>query len=254
VPRVATLQSTTNRGASWSAVSLPREIDALHDISCASSIRCLAVGYIETNNVIDGVLLATSNGGTTWSEVSLPATIDQITSIDCPSGTLCLMIAKDAVTAFGDSPTRILRSTDAGATWTTVSTPSDAPQEIQCPTTSACVAFTSSARHVSTDGGISWSVGALPGLGSMINGHIECPAADRCIATGLSFATPRVGTVAVAVSSDLFATWTVREVATGGTGTAGRAVDVSCSSATACYVTGWYEGAVGGFVTKLSIA
>jgi hypothetical protein len=254
VPRVATLHSTTNRGASWTAATLPREIDALQDISCASSIRCLAVGFIETNNVVDGVLLATSNGGTSWSEVSLPPTVDQIRSIDCPSGTLCVMIAKDAVTAFGDSPTRILRSTDAGATWTTVSTPSDAPQEIQCPTTSACVAFTSTARHISTDGGVSWSVGPLPGLGSMSNGHIECPSQDRCIATGLAFGTPRGGTVQVAVSTDLFATWTVREVATGGTGTAARAVDVSCSSAAACYVTGWYEGGAGGFVTKLSIA
>lgn len=254
VPRVATIHSTTTRGTSWSAAALPREIDALHDISCASSIRCLAVGYIETNDVIDGVLVATSNGGTSWSEVSLPSTIDQIRSIDCPSGTLCLMIAKDAVTAFGDRPTRILRSTDAGATWTTVSTPSDSPQEIQCPSTTTCVAFTGSARHVSTDGGVSWTVSPLPGLGTMINGHIECPSTDRCIATGLSFGTPRAGTVAVAVSSDLFATWTVREIATGGVGTAARAVDVSCSSAAACYVTGWYEGGVGGFVTTLSIA
>lgn len=252
--QVGTLHMTSDRGATWTAATLPRPATGLHDLSCASSIRCLAAGFVDDAGTVDGVLLATSNGGTSWTEVALPSTVDQITAIDCPSGTVCLMIAKDGAAADGAEPSRILRSTNAGATWSTVSLPTGSPGELQCPTDTTCLAFTggsSPARHLSTDGGVSWS--ALPIATDVAFDHVECPTLDRCIAVPGSPGDPRPGTANVAISTDLFASWTTRFVPTGGTGAAAVAVDVSCSPAAACFVTGWYEGGIGGFVSTLAL-
>jgi photosystem II stability/assembly factor-like uncharacterized protein len=254
--RVASLHVTTNRGASWTAAPLPRAIDALNDITCASSLRCLAAGYIENAGSFDGVLLATSNGGTNWTEVMVPSTVDQIEAIDCPTGTLCLMIAKDGAAPTGTQPSRILRSVNAGATWTTVSLPSGTATEVNCPSSTTCLAFTtgqSAARHLSIDGGVSWS--SRPIGDDVRIDHLECPALDRCIATPGSSAGPRPGTTNVLVSTDLFSSWSTRFVTTGAAGTDSDSTDVSCSSTAACYVTGSYtDGSAGGFVSKVSIA
>ncbi len=252
--RQATLHVTTNRGAAWTAATLPRAIDALNDFTCASSLRCLAVGYVDNAGSLEGVVLVTGNGGTSWSELTVPSTVDQIEAVDCPSATLCLMIGKDGNAPAGSEPSRILRSTNAGATWGTVALPTGFPTEINCPTETTCLAFTgglSAARHLSTDGGVSWT--SQPMVGPRVD-HVECPAIDRCVATPGSPDSPRPGTTGVLVSTDLFATWTTRFVPSGATGTGSRSVDVSCSSTAACSVTGWYDGgAAGGFVSRFSL-
>ena len=253
--RVASLHMTTNRGSTWSATTLPRQVDALWDLSCASSIRCLAAGYDLAAGAVTGALFATSNGGTSWTEIALPATVDQITAIDCPGGTVCLMIAKDGEAADGSSPARILRSTDAGATWTTVSTPTGAPGELQCPTSTTCLAFTTSAsgqtvRHLSGDGGLSWSARPLDVTGTIV--RVDCPSTDRCVAAG-DFGAVRAGDATVLVSTDQFTTWTATTIPSGGTSPDAETTDVSCSSTSACFVTGRYA-AGGGFVATLSVA
>lgn len=248
--RVASLHVTTNRGSTWAAATLPRPIDALFDLTCASSIRCLAGGYSTATGEIRGVLFATSNGGVSWSEVTMPAEVDQIIAVDCPSGTLCLMLAKDGAMPDGSGPSRILRSTDAGATWATVSLPTGSPWDLTCPTSTTCIAITDGARHLSVDGGISWNARPLTGLSTPR--RVECPTADRCIAV-FGPQPSRAGEVTVAVSTDLFTSWSTRPVDVH-PGRSAIAVDVSCSSATSCFVAGWYDGGqAGGFVSRLSL-
>jgi hypothetical protein len=164
------------------------------------------------------------------------------------------MLAKDGEAPDGSSPSRILRSTDAGATWTTVSTPTGTPGELQCATATTCVTFTTSGsgqivRHASTDGGQSWAARPIDLVGTIR--HIDCPAADRCVAAG-DFGSSRAGDTSVLVSTDQFTTWTTKLVPSGGTAVNADTTDVSCASTTSCFVTGTYN-ITGGFVSKLSI-
>jgi hypothetical protein len=247
----ATLHVTTNRGSTWTRATLPRAVDTLDTFTCASALRCLAGGSVEAGADIDGVLFATSNGGTSWTEIALPGTVGAVTAVDCPTGTLCVMVAVDTAAGGSGEPARILRSTDAGATWTTVSLPTGAPTELQCPSDTTCIAFTggtSPARHVSVDGGVSWTASPLPS--DLVVEQVECRSTARCLAVPGTALDPRPGTATLAISSDLFATWTTILVATGDATTTGRALDVSCSPSDACFVAGRHATG-GGFVSRI---
>jgi hypothetical protein len=121
----------------------------IHRISCPTATTCYAVAQADSTSNI--YFLRTTDSGTTWNswntcliagyksssnaKTGNPPTIAQVgsagsyTSITCPTSTFCM--------AGGSS--KIARSTDSSATWTTLMT-SYSVRSITCPSTSTCYA------------------------------------------------------------------------------------------------------------------
>lgn len=102
--------------------------------------------------------LHTTDGGAHWTEQPLPEQTPALSSVRCAAPTLCL-----AVTARGD---RLLRTADAGATWSSLSVSSRALRAAAFASPQRAVAVGDGGATVtSDDGGETFSPlgGALPG-------------------------------------------------------------------------------------------
>ena len=145
------------------------------EVLCASASLCLAT------NKFGDVLSSTSPTQSPWS----PATGASMNSGgagggSCPSVSLCVLVA-------GSS---IFTSTDPSAgSWTTTRLAGSSDfLNVDCPTTSLCVATTSNGQvAVSTDpasGASAWSLEDVDGNNSMYG--VSCPSASECVATDLA--------------------------------------------------------------------
>ena len=97
---------TTDGGASWSRVLAPTASGAegyLRSVSFADALNGMALGPTR--------VLVTSDGGASWSERPLPAAVD-LRAIRCVTPTLAFAVGAGGA---------ILRTTDSGATWQTLS-------------------------------------------------------------------------------------------------------------------------------------
>jgi hypothetical protein len=180
--------STTDGGVSWTTTVLPELPDesgyevepaggvAIASLSCATSSTCVAfarlAGFDPSHTAYD--VWRTSDGGKTWNETRLATgpLIGPNSAVICPDAETCWA---GPVFQGSDSLNGVLfRSTDGGATWTSVALPSSPETEssgqtqtgaqwnaLGCVSASTCF-VAGPGVDVTTDGGRSWTEAALP--------------------------------------------------------------------------------------------
>jgi photosystem II stability/assembly factor-like uncharacterized protein len=144
------LYLSTDGGISWSSQPLlPNHSFAA--LSCPSTTHCAAA----TDSNGPGNVVTTSDGGASWTVRSgLTATIQELI---CPMDLTCLAVTGTAPT----SETSLVRSTDGGLAWRTVSLPSLSTADLlSCPAARACLAVTADGTFLTSgDAGASWKIG-----------------------------------------------------------------------------------------------
>jgi photosystem II stability/assembly factor-like uncharacterized protein len=102
--------ATHDGGTTWTDVTPPEMLAPMLSIACATTDTCIAVGEC-------GEIARTEDGGTTWT-IAVAA--------DCTSqSTLEGVAFRDAQNAVAVGINTVLASTDAGATWSASSPPTD---------------------------------------------------------------------------------------------------------------------------------
>lgn len=158
------VEKTTDGGRNWVASA---STDFLPAISCPDANHCWAA---ETTNT-SGSLIATVDGGARWSVNRLPAT-GLLYNFTCASASLCFASGSDQM---GDPA--VLRSRDAGRSWTssTLPVPAPAPSStavvgphgayvggFACLSATTCLAATTTQLVETRDAGSSWSLSWRP--------------------------------------------------------------------------------------------
>lgn len=182
--------------APWTTVATYPQAQAdLLAVSCPSTTRCFAVGYLGQNGGgrAGAAIVTTADGGATWTH-QVPPTIwgpgvsGDLEAIACPSTTVCFAVGL----ASGHGGV-IIGTTDGGATWsllTTMPTVSMGTPGIACPSTTECFALGSSGLsgypsqlEATTDGGSTWNSVALPVGLPQLQG-VTCPTMTHCLLVG----------------------------------------------------------------------
>ena len=163
------------------------------------------------------VAAAPAAGAATWT-TQLSGTTAALSGVSCPTVYTCY--------ASGDGGT-ILRTVDAGTTWTTVRTGGYSVSDISCATATTCWATALYDLVTTNDGGATWSVSYNHSYPLYA---VSCATASTCLAVGYR------GTVLRTANAG--AMWTA-----GASGTANDLLTVECPTAATCYAGG-YGGTV----------
>jgi photosystem II stability/assembly factor-like uncharacterized protein len=156
VASTSRIYRTTDGGSNWTLVFTQPGgfLDAFHMFDAANGI---AVG-----DPVGGkwTILRTSDGGSSWNRIATEP--DQVGG---EAGWVnCLQVIGTSHIWFGSHNSRIYRSTDGGATWSSGQTPSTSCSSLWFNDTLYGVAgFTTGPAARTTDGGISWIPIDLPG-------------------------------------------------------------------------------------------
>jgi len=261
----ATLVERWN-GTSWSVQSAPAPSGAaagyFDAVSCSSASACTAVGHYVAGTG-GSVTLAERWNGTSWSVQSTPnpsgATLSTLNAVSCSSASACTAAGYFLTSGGTYQP---LAETWNGTTWTaqSVPTPSGATAGfllgVSCIAASACIAtgyYSTGATDVAlaeTWNGAAWTAqpAATPSgaISTELYG-VSCTSASACTAAG-NYETSAGVTATLAERSDGSA-WTVQSTPTPSSAIAGFLSGVSCTSASACTATGWYETTPGAYET-----
>ena len=226
--------TTTDGGASWTlhALTLSATLDA---VSCPSTADCVAVGSVITTSgsPADETALSSTNGGATWTTAtSLPTLKGSLHGVSCSATTACEAVGNSTVNTFGDGRGNVLVTSNR-TTWTDQTVPvtgHGALQDVSCRTAAHCVAVTGfeiGAVEVSTDGGSTWTLKALPPQVGVVQA-VSCPSTTVC------FATTYAGLAKVLKTTDGGTSWTIQTIPSGLIGL----YSVSCPSTTVCVAVG----------------
>jgi photosystem II stability/assembly factor-like uncharacterized protein len=239
----------------------PMGTGQLDAVSCASLVRCWAVGTpgsgpgaaasgaatapaaatgASTTSLPASqgfVIDATVDGGQTW--VGEPLTLTPspaLEGIACPSVRLCMAVGLNGSASAGV----VLTTHDAGTTWDEISAPAGAivVSSVACTTATNCTVIASDGTTFwsahSANFGRTWQrEGDLP-AGLQDAGSLSCTGGALCLATGFTASTSGHGQGAIAMSVDGGATWTAADVPSG-TGLLQSAI---CLTLTSCLATG----------------
>lgn len=229
----------TSNGVSWSGIySGPEGTGALHDISCADALHCVAVGGQDRySGGAAASIVETNDGGTTWTSET-PGTTQLLWGVACSSANDC--------TAVGFSGT-IIATADAtsgtGATWTAeTSNTTSSLYSIACPSASVCYAAgyaivdkTTNATFGTPPGtGATWAVTTSGVPSAWEHKGISCPDTTHCFIAGDS------GNVGITTNGTSWSTVSAYSTPHGADDLHG----MSCTSDTTCVASGG-----GGFYT-----
>lgn len=199
----------------WSAVNPAPGSDAPVGLSCPGASTC----YLATDTTQVGPSLNLStDGGVTWNGLSLPPGVQSINSLSCVSVATCFV---GATTVTGSGPATanlvLLVTNDMGANWFVALFPPGISKlgRLSCVDTEHCVAAGERAGDGATpvalatkDGGMSWSVTALPSMLDLGHlGQLDCTSDTRCLVTGSVPGGPTGTRAVVALTVDDGATW-----------------------------------------------
>jgi hypothetical protein len=262
---VMTLAERWN-GAAWAIQPTPNPGSAtgsaLYGVSCTSAWACTAAGYHNTRT--GQVTLAERWNGTAWAIQPTPnprgATSSSLTAVSCTSATAC--------TATGYHDTSNGPATRAerwnGTAWAIQPTPSPPGatgselQEVSCTSASACTAAgyydtgtgpdtgTAPATLAERWNGTAWAIQPTPsppGATDSVLYGVSCTTASACTATGASFTSGGIG---VTLTERWHGTaWAIQPTPSPRGASDSTLVGVSCTSASACTATGFYDTSTG---------
>jgi len=232
----------------WVGVGVPSDASAyVTSASCGQS-QCLFGGTQSTGDLV----WRYDAEHRTVAALAAPTTGTGVTSISCVANLSC-MLADATLTG-----PRLLTTTDAGATWTTQSTPTtnsgDRVEQLACTSSLNCLAVTQLAAggvdiSVTNDGGATWTSTATD-----ISANASTVSSLSCITRQCTMAYVTSSGTDVARSTDFAGQWT------GVHGVAATAGLVACTRTKHCVIAGqsggstpWIETTVGRHVTKVSL-
>src|SRR6202042_274404 len=158
------------------------------------------------------VIAATTNGGTTWKAQTVSGgSTPQLSGVSCPAAAECMAVGSNGASLPGSGV--VITTSDAGATWTAVTSPQNALAvlSVTCAGPNDCTTVVSDgtstwAAH-SADFGQSWQQeGNLPSTFQPEN-DLTCLAGGICLDAGYVPTSNSHGQGAVAVSADGGQTW-----------------------------------------------
>ncbi len=263
-PGPASLYVSSDLGTTWSVLPMPTGFLPTSNLSCPTHQVC-AVGGLDGDQPAFAV---TIDGGHQWGVVSITGA-DWLRDVVCRSAQVCVGVLRPPGPPTSSSS--IVRTDNAGASWTSASVPiSGTVVSISCSTVQVCVAVgyqgilrepvASGFVLRSDDGGQSWTTGSLPqNFGFTPNlAAVSCADASNCMAIGdTSIANPELCQEpnhnpppgydscstsanalisAVVTSSDGGATWQSRPLPADVP--IPQLYSLSCASATVCWAAG----------------
>ncbi len=195
-----TLVQTWN-GTSWSITSSPNpsgSYNAFSGVACASSARCVAVGF-DLSATVDQNLVESWNG-TSWSITPSPSTggsDNSLSAVRCTSSTSCM-----AVGAYSNgSVQQTLVEGWNGSSWATIASPNQGTSNnglggVSCTSSTSCAAVGAYAKSgveqtlIETWNGSVWTITPSPNTSTTnsntLNG-IACTSTTSCVAVGFYF-------------------------------------------------------------------
>ena len=268
---VAAIAESWN-GTSWSAtttaVPTGATITDLLAVSCASERFCVAVGYSRVEATGEATAMAQSWDGSRWTLMTLPSPRGwPLRAVSCSSERGCTATSESHIlrwngtewrsqTNLGEAPAgvsctsetfcmsvgtavnELFRFVPAASRWdgtswrsTTVTAPEGAEtlNSVSCSSSTFCMSFGS--RELSEQwNGSSWRQGTSPVATFAGTNQLSCVSERMCMAASSAVAAQWNGT-----------SWTTERLPLpeGATANGGRAV--SCTSATACTLVGFYN-------------
>jgi hypothetical protein len=237
----------SDTGSPWRTVGTNRPPGI--QLNCPSDNTCYALGQVAAGSLTVIQLAVTNDGGNGWHSITLPTEMGVVASFSCASANTCAVLGLD----LAGHPV-FLETTDGGQTWSTRAGPSELNANTQvntidCLSATTCLAVVSgykgsgyAAALTTSDGGASWSDGALPASFVPTLGA-QCLSGGACVMTGFDSVTPdssatSVDSGAAAYSTDGGATWSPATVPPG----TGILRGLSCADATDCLTTSFSDG------------
>lgn len=211
---------STDGGNNWAIQHTDGSDTIYNNISCASELVCLAVGYLNGSvvNAIYGQALITTNGGATWGTQRVADYVN-LKAVSCVTITFCL-----SVNGNGSSQ----NTTTAGTTTTWVRHNTGTSQSLNavtCLNLSNCIAVGNAGAIVRTqDGGNTWSLSSSNTTADLK--AISCPSATTCYVTG--------GRGVILVTNDGGNSWSVQASSLSTSNFQG----IACLNTSNCYVVG----------------
>ncbi len=184
---------STDAGATWTGFLMPQGFDPTSPIACGGPTECAAGGTARGQPV----LAATSDGGHTWQLAPLPQGVGNLETLSCPSPGVCAGLAAHSDLQLGATNATFLFTRDRGEDFTDEPIiAGDSMQSLSCSSSLVCTSvgwsntrgpndWTSGVAAKTTDGGQTWTPGALPaGLGVSYLSQLSCGDALHCTMTG----------------------------------------------------------------------
>jgi photosystem II stability/assembly factor-like uncharacterized protein len=191
--------STSNGGTSWTSNPLPllpagtrSHVQGVAAVSCLSSTECVAVGGWISPRGFGGYVMSTTDGGKRWTFDRVPGAIASLDAVSCRSDGECVVVGDGSIHGPHSEGTGngIVLTGRVGGKWTLRAVPRG-NYELNGVT---CVGETCFAVGVtshntdkilkSADGGIKWSVQAVP-LGQNFGlVAVSCVTKLQCEAVG----------------------------------------------------------------------
>ena len=234
----ATIVTSTDAGATWTALSQSAVTGNLSGVACRNVTTCAVIsesgGIAVTVNggtnwtaqspavaatlegvacgpndcyavAFGGITLKSTGGSSTWTQITSP-TASNLGEIYCFDDLTCLV---------ADLGAGIHRTTDGGASWSTRrAQDSGNIFGLTCvdktqPATTFCLA----ARNIgvlmfSNNGGQSWSNGGTPPMSDFGTFGVACPASTECYTVGSGLTPQSTGATFIANSTNGGVTWT----------------------------------------------
>ncbi len=234
---------------------------SMRDVTCVSTVNCVAVGSDYTTAGSFGRQGITSSGsfsGGSWTwTTAAPVGSDpsggaDLYSVSCPTLTMCIAVGGD-----GNGRSVYSVGTYSGSSWTWATEASITPDStdqgilysVSCPTSTSCIAVgedygTGGLQGIYTSGTYSggnwtWTTEAeiTPdpnGFGYLDN--VSCPTSSMCIAVGND--DDNLGVTSVGTYSGGSWTWTRETIIPIGSTGGADVYGISCPNSTTCVVVG----------------
>ncbi|MHB1503946.1 MAG: fibronectin type III domain-containing protein [Acidimicrobiales bacterium] len=223
---------STDSGQVWSEQPGVPAVSALSSVSCPVAGSCFAIGqgggpagpFPPFDDQVSSIL-STADNGQSWSAQTRGG---YLASVSCISESSC--------TAVGSS---IVDTSDGGATWSTAKgyllsssgfyfPGTSGVNAVSCLSAGRCVAAVLDILGVTSDGGETWSLPAVPPVVTHISG-VSCPTTSLCTAVGASGDGP-----AILESGNGGGTWALAGKVPGTYGLKG----ISCPTISQCMAVG----------------
>ena len=237
------LLRTTDGGLAWTMATPQGGVSVASGISCATVMRCVAVGSgIAGDANPTPAIDTTDNGGVTWSGFSptTPASTNAsggLEAVSCGTPTTCMAVGGGIGPRGGSGVGVVFTTTDGGLTWRGKPSPPGMGglEGVSCVGSLHCVLNGSdptaavSLSAVTANGGLSWATRTVAvGIGGLQ--AVSCPASLQCVAVGTD-----ASTTYVVRTTDGGKSWSAQTMAGGVVGLSA----VSCGSPRDCVAVGF---------------
>jgi hypothetical protein len=254
----------TWHGSAWKVQATPNPAHAggseLIAVSCPAATSCTAAGQFANPAGTTLPLAATWHPGS-WAlqppDRPQGSRGGELTGVSCPAATSCTAVGDYNKTSKGSVP--LAESWD-GTRWSIRPTPvpaasaSSALQAVSCPSAAACTAVGYYYLHpagpavtlAETWRGSAWHVQATPNpAGARYSSltAVSCTAPAACTAVGTYHG--KGGIPQALVERWNGSRWAIQSLATPDGATVSTVAGVSCTSATACVASGYYDTSTG---------